>query len=213
MNIKKIEDLDYYELLNVERNASLDEIKRAYLQAVAAYHPGALASYSLLEESERQLMMNRIEEAFLTLSDEDWRRMYDDLLTSDKAELPPRVQFRKSVEKLEIQDAEPKTGFLKKLMKLLFRGKQQNHPAPVKERDPASESRDRVLLRGEFLKAVRLNRGLRAEDVADALKITCSQLDALEADDDAALPLETDFASLLKLYARYLGLGFDRLKK
>jgi len=213
MNIKKIEDLDYYELLSVERNAPLDEIKKAYLRAIAAYHPGALASYSLLEESERQLMMNRIEEAFLTLSDPDWRKMYDDLLISEKAELPPRVRFRKSVEKLEIHDAESKTGFIRKLIRFFFRRKQQENPIAEKESDAAPQSQETVLLRGEYLKAVRLNRGLRAEDVADALKITRSQIEALEADDYAALPAGSDSTSLLKLYARFLGLGFDRPKK
>lgn len=103
--IKKIEDWNYYELLSVERTASQDEIWEAYQAALATYQPGSLAVYSLVTDEERVLILERIQEAFQTLRDPKTRKAYDLALLRRAPYYAPKATFRKSVGKMEIEEA------------------------------------------------------------------------------------------------------------
>jgi len=106
--LKRIEDWNYYELLSVERTASQDEIWEAYQAALATYRDGSLAVYGLVQEAERGLILERIQEAFQTLRDPKKRKEYDLALLRHAAYFPPKAPFRKSVGKVEIEAAPPK---------------------------------------------------------------------------------------------------------
>jgi curved DNA-binding protein CbpA len=106
--LKRIEDWNYYELLSVERTASQDEIWQAYQAALTTYRDGSLAVYGLVTEAERGLILERIQEAFQTLRDAKKRTDYDLALLRHAPYFPPKAPFRKSVGKLEIEDAPPK---------------------------------------------------------------------------------------------------------
>ncbi|MBP7705981.1 MAG: DnaJ domain-containing protein [Candidatus Aminicenantes bacterium] len=118
--LKKIEDWNYYELLSVERTASQDEIWEAYQAALATYRDGSLALYGLVQESERALVLERVQEAFQTLRDPALRREYDLALLRHAPYFPPRAPFRRSAGRLEIEEAPPRPSFWARL-KALFR--------------------------------------------------------------------------------------------
>jgi curved DNA-binding protein CbpA len=103
--LKRIEDWNYYELLSVERTASQDEIWEGYQSALATYRGGSLALYGLVSETERDAILGRIQEAFQTLRDPDKRKEYDLALLRRAPYFPPQAAFRKSVGKLEIEEA------------------------------------------------------------------------------------------------------------
>ena len=103
--LKRIEDWNYYELLSVERTASQDEIWEAYQAALATYRGGSLALYGLVGESERGQVLERVQEAFQVLRDPSQRRDYDQALLRQAPYFPPKASFRKSVGRLEIEDA------------------------------------------------------------------------------------------------------------
>ena len=63
---------DYYEILEVSRTASHDEIKKAYRQAALKYHPDRNPNNKEAEEKFKEAA-----EAYEVLSDEDKRRRYD----------------------------------------------------------------------------------------------------------------------------------------
>ncbi len=63
---------DYYELLGVERNASADDIKRAYRKAAMKYHPDRNP-----DDPEAEDQFKQCAEAFEVLSDADKRQRYD----------------------------------------------------------------------------------------------------------------------------------------
>jgi DnaJ-domain-containing protein 1 len=67
----------HYEILGVPSEATADEIKRAYRQQVAHYHPDHYANASSAEQSYASERMQRINQAYDTLSDTRKRTIYD----------------------------------------------------------------------------------------------------------------------------------------
>ena len=118
---KRIDDMDFYEALDIGRDASTGAVAEAYRKAVEAYRPGALTSYGLLAEDERRSMRERIELAFRTLGDDERRRAYDEETFGGGT---PRLgaAYRRTVERLEIGDADRKTGFVERLRRFFRRG-------------------------------------------------------------------------------------------
>jgi DnaJ-class molecular chaperone len=125
--IKRVEDWNYYELLDVDRTASKDEIWDAYQAALETYRPGSLATYSLVTEAERTLIMERIQEAYQTLRDPDKKKAYDAALLKRSFYYSPKAPFRKSVGKLEIEEVARKKGLWRRIRGLFSR----RGPAPA----------------------------------------------------------------------------------
>lgn len=80
--------------------------------------------------------------------------------------------------------------------------------APAADASAASPMLPRV---GQQLQSARLAKGLSANDVAKALKLSLRQVEALEADDWPSLPCNTIIRGFVRNYARLLGLDSDRL--
>jgi len=65
---------DYYEVLGVNKNSGLDEIKKAYREAVLRYHPDRVPHEQKKEAEEK---FKEISEAYAVLSDAQKRALYD----------------------------------------------------------------------------------------------------------------------------------------
>jgi len=118
MSFKRIEELDHYEILNLARDASPEDISAATRAALSAYQPDSLASYGLVSEEERRMMLERIENAHRILMDTETRRSYDEKTLPAGYAAPPRALFRKTVTRLEIQDGEERVGIFGRIRNL-----------------------------------------------------------------------------------------------
>lgn len=65
---------DYYEILGVKKNASLDDIKKAYRSLALQYHPDRVPADKKKEAEEK---FKEISEAYAVLSDSQKRALYD----------------------------------------------------------------------------------------------------------------------------------------
>ncbi|MEX0666806.1 MAG: DnaJ domain-containing protein, partial [Acidimicrobiia bacterium] len=67
-------DKDFYQVLGVGKEASAEEVKRAYRKLAQKYHPDANAGDPAAEERFKQ-----VSEAYGILSDPEQRKEYDEL--------------------------------------------------------------------------------------------------------------------------------------
>ena len=75
--LKKIDDMNYYELLEVSYRATAQEIHKAYERVRKIYDPNSIALYSLFSPEETEKIRQRVEDAYRTLIYDENRRDYD----------------------------------------------------------------------------------------------------------------------------------------
>ncbi|XP_058788832.1 dnaJ homolog subfamily C member 7 [Phymastichus coffea] len=86
MALKKSKRKDYYKILGIDKNASTDDIKKAYRKRAMVHHPDKHASASEVEKKEQEIKFKEVGEAYGILSDPKKRSRYDsgqDLEESD----------------------------------------------------------------------------------------------------------------------------------
>ncbi|XP_069705184.1 dnaJ homolog subfamily C member 7 [Periplaneta americana] len=75
--LKKSKRKDYYKILGVDKNASTDEIKKAYRKRALVHHPDRHANASDGEKKEQEKKFKEVGEAYGILSDPKKRARYD----------------------------------------------------------------------------------------------------------------------------------------
>jgi flagellar biosynthesis protein FlhG len=189
--MKSITELDHYELLDVSRDASREEIERAYRVAGATWEQGSLATYSLYSDAEAEALRERIEYAYGVLADVDARAAYDAGLTGRAGE---REAERIPLD-LELTFEEPPRAELLPAG-LEFEESPEEHGAPFD---------------GARLRRSRLQRGIDLDQIAQVTKVNPTYLRFIEEDHFEHLPASVYVRGFVTAYARCLGLDPARV--
>jgi curved DNA-binding protein CbpA len=121
MKLKKVEEMNLYEVLNLTPSCTQQEIEEAYKVGKFSYTQNSIAHYGLVTEEERQLHLRRIEEAYKTLGTPKRRKRYDVKILRYKSQAYDKSYYRNGTEKMLIESHEPEPSpTLWKKLKSLF---------------------------------------------------------------------------------------------
>ncbi|MEE8508316.1 MAG: helix-turn-helix domain-containing protein [Myxococcota bacterium] len=183
--MKPIADQDHYEVLEVPRNATREEIERAYRLACATYADDSLAGYSVFGEGDAEAVRQQIETAFRVLSSDESRQAdaassvaAPDGPTTDTAAPPPRPS--------------PAGGLAE--------------PDELHEFDEESDDFD-----GSRLRWSRVRRGIEIEEIAGVTKISPTYLRFIEEERFSDLPAPVYIRGFVSAYATAVGLDPQRV--
>jgi curved DNA-binding protein CbpA len=191
-----LSSLSLYEVIDVDPRATVAEIKRAYQIAVKAYGTDHMATYGLFTESQREEILNRVQEAYHILMDAERRRQYDQELR-EKGGYPQEHQAKATLE-----SPRPAT---------LFESKKKEDPKVREEKDRLvgevlSSAEERGEWSGSILQKIREIRGLTLDDIAQHTKISRGHLRSIEEDSFDFLPPDTYLKGFISQIAKVLGM-------
>jgi hypothetical protein len=186
-----IPDFDHYELLELPRDATHEDVERAYRLARATWAEDALASYSVASEAELGSLRERVEHAYRVLSDADTRGAYDTALGRLRAPVHDEPDLGlDDDEKEEFAPAEL--------------------PAEIEAFGDLSGPEDGRWT-GPALRRTRLARGLELDQINAITKVNLVYLRCIEEERFEALPVSVYVRGFVAAYARCLGLDAGRV--
>ncbi|MFC1822681.1 helix-turn-helix domain-containing protein [Thermodesulfobacteriota bacterium] len=193
--MKKIEELNFYELFEIPLNASLFEIRQAYRETLSLYSEDSLPTYSLFSDEERGKILQKIEDAFLTLNDGERRAEYDQMLAKtgkiDASDMEEKTE-KKAVPIFSTASAIDKEAFLKKIRNKLADKGLENLANEIHSKDSIS---------GSDLKHLRQSFGIELEEIFEVSRINVAMLEAIEGNQLQKLPPIIYLKNFLKIYA------------
>ncbi len=213
--LKKIDDLNYYEILEVSYRATAQEIHKAYERVRKIYDPNSIALYSLFSPEETEKIRQRVEDAYRTLFYDENRRDYDRTLRDipDVIETPqPERRFQPrpySASSRTPRMAEPTVSAAEPLAETP-QPQQVPAPPPVPLTAQAVPV-DITEFTGAVLKMLREQRGLTARNVADITKLSGRYVEGIEEEAYKKLPARPYLRGFLVLYAKAIGYESDRI--
>jgi len=184
-SMKELEELTYYEILEVSPHATIREIQQAYEHAKETFHPDSLAVYSLFSEEEISKIQTSVEEAYRVLMDEALRRNYD----QSHAQLVERSSEEKQTKTLA-------------------------HPSEIQgglSFTDLSLTIDEMPYRGKSLKQIRERLGIDLKAISRETKINLKTLEWIEEENLDCLPAPVYLKGFLKAYARMLNVDSQKL--
>ncbi len=173
----------HYEILELGRDASSEQVERAYRIARATYADDSLATYSIYDEAELRAIQERIELAYRVLADPSQREGYDEAL-GGAARVELSLSFAVEGDP-GLENAPEIRGF--------------------------DEGPDEGPYDGARLRRTRLARGIDLDRIAAITKISPSYLRFLEEDRYQDLPASVYVRGFVTAYARCLGLDPERV--
>lgn len=238
--MKSYRSQNYYEILGVHQNATLEEIRNAYELSRYTFQENSVATYSLFNEDENQEILSMISRAYNTLFNPNLRQEYDNFLenvgsgtmksskkaTPVKARRKPSAPLNKPLELRQTPHPPPppveKSSSPPRYDSPPSRtSKEENvgngsgeeaQPGP-KSSDVAAEKfiQSISVFNGAALKKVRHLRGFSVEDIAERTKIRKSYIEYLEEEQFTFLPAEVYVKGFISMIAGMLDLPVQRV--
>jgi curved DNA-binding protein CbpA len=200
--MKRLKDLNFYELLEVAFDASPFEVHQAYKEMGQLYHDDSLASYSFFSKEEREEILAKLDEAYSTLMDEKRRSLYDQSLI-ELGILDKATQYQRDRTKLSLMH-DVKRPAANTALRIRDRLKPIASSNPVIQEILAND-----VLSGKDLKKIRDELGVSLEEIAEMVKVRIVYLHAIEDDQFEKTPSRIFLKGFLRAYAQCMGLDAD----
>lgn len=200
--MKKLEDLNFYELLEVAFDASPFEIHHAYKEMCELYHDDSLVSYSFFSREEREKILEKLDEAYSTLINDTKRYHYNQLLI-ERGIFEEGMQYQKDPKKLSLISS---SKYSPTSAAFMIRDRLK----PIVSSNPMiQEILAHDILSGKDLKNIRDELGISLEQIAEMAKVRMAYLRAIEEDQFEKMPPRIFLKSFLRTYAQCMGLDGD----
>jgi len=212
--LKKIDDMNYYELLEVSYRATAQEIHKAYERVRKIYDPNSIALYSLFSPEETEKIRQRVEDAYRTLIYDENRRAYDLTLRDiPLAPEPPQLERRSRPRPVPVKAQTPRMAepTVSAAEPRAAEPQQQQAPASPVPFTPQAIPADITEFTGSVLKMMREQRGLTVRNVADTTKLSGRYIEGIEEESYKKLPARPYLRGFLVLYAKAIGYESDRI--
>ena len=196
--MKKFDGLNYYDILKIPVTSSYFEIKRAYKDALSLYNEDSIVTYSLFSKEERDKIIDDIQNAFSTLTDDRKRAAYDQMLV-DSGQMETLIP---SKEKSYVSSPLSSTHTNVDENQLYTRVKEKLLMEDVKALSDEILLKER--LSGDDLKKLREAIGVKIPEIQYITKISAAVLKAIEENRFKELPPDTYLKSFLRSYAKVL---------
>ncbi|HET7293019.1 MAG TPA: helix-turn-helix domain-containing protein [Vicinamibacteria bacterium] len=174
----------HYDALSLARDATPEQIEKAYHFFAEMYDDAALATYSLLDAEQQREARGRIRQAYEVLRDPLQRELYDRSLEEATAAASAAERHR---------------------------APQPAAARPPAAAQPAAGAHAQARLlaepvTGESLRRAREERRVSLQDIATSTKIGVRFLEYIEADRHGDLPAVVYIRGFVQEYARCIGL-------
>jgi flagellar biosynthesis protein FlhG len=224
--MKSLKSQNYYEILGVTRDASPEEVRKAFEIAKQTFQQNSLATYSLFTDEENQEILAVITRAYETLFTPALRREYDAFLDGLEAKghparerrippSPPGPPSRPGPVLPQRDKPAPlgrprvELGPLREATGAATGG--EAPPAERKEEAMEDYLRSVGAFNGGVLKKVRQLRGLSIDDIADRTKIRKTYIQYIEEEQFDFLPAPVYVKGFITLIAGLLELPSQRV--
>ena len=193
--MKGIDELDHYELLEIPRSATTEEIERAYRMSQQTYGEGSLALYSVFESGDASAIRGRVDEACRVLSDPELRVAYDESQSKENPSLASTPFVDATAEALSIDDSMREAAI-------------ESFDEVVEEYDAFDDDGA-----GDFdglrLRRTRLFRGYEIDQISEVTKVSGTHLRNIEDENFIDLPADVYVRGFVTAYAKTIGLDPD----
>ncbi len=209
----------FYEILDLNKDATIDEIKESYARAKSTYSEENPALYGMVSGNEREDTLSQIEEAFRILSNADTRQAYDrqenginnlDSLDPNSKNFNRPEGFTIRTEQApatETIKAKPAPdGFEKQSIKKLIENNKYQLDFDIDETFEKN-IRDATLFSGEFLKEIREYKKVSVEKMSEMTRISKTNIKNIEAENTDPLPATVYVRGFVYQYAKCLKLN------
>lgn len=190
--------LNYYEMLDIQPEATAFEVRSAYNAALQAYQPGSLASYSFFSGDERREILSLIEKAYLTLINDRARKNYnEELIRAGEldAEKLASPAVKKPVSIFNISHGPAVR---------LVSTNREAFKSKINQSQLIGDILAQNELCGADLKKIRTELGVEVDQIAQETKIQRDHLRSIEEDHVARLPVAVFLKGFVKSYLKCL---------
>lgn len=196
-----LEKSNYYEILEIQTDATPAQIEQAYLRAKNAYTGDSIALYSLMTREDCNRFLQQIEEAYSVLGFPEKRREYDRVRGFNQP-TQPSAEPRKPA--LQYEDYGSNLGEAKvsKISAIKKFGLDYEVNQEMEDR-----IRDCSIFTGPFLKEIREYRNVSIDRMSEMTRVSKTHIRAIENEETTQLPADVYVRGYVYQYAKVLKLN------